>query len=352
MQDRTTRTHEEDSNEASPFMKKKILIPVIVVVALIVAATLFAINRRERADDGTLRVSGNIEVNDVEVSFRMPGRVATRPAAEGMPIAAGAVVATLDTDELNHEIAIREADVLGARAQLADLESGSRRQEIAQAQAAVRAAESEAERWSSEYARQRELYAKNVISKRELEAAEAAAETARERVVQARQTAALLEEGPRRETIAAARARVQQASEGVAALRTRLVDATLLAPLSGVVIAEHVEPGEHVAAGTPVITIVELDRVWMRGYIDESDLGRVKLGQRVDVSTDTFPGRTYPGVITHISDQAEFTPKSVQTEKERVKLVYRLKIDIPNPSRELKPGMPADAAIAVPPRKQ
>ena len=332
-------------------MKKKILIPVLVVAALIAAATLFAINRRERADDGTLRVSGNIEVSDVEVSFRMPGRVMTRPAEEGRPIAAGAVVATLDTSELQHEIALREADVAAARAQLAELESGSRRQEVAQAQAAVRAASSEAERWSAEYARQRELYAKNVISKRELETAEAAAETARERVVQARQTVALLQEGPRRETIAAARARVRQASEAVAALRTRLADATLVSPLSGVVIAEHIEPGEHVAAGMPVVTIADLDRVWMRGYIDETDLGRIRVGQRVSVSTDTFPGKTYPGVITHIADQAEFTPKSVQTEEERVKLVYRIKIEIPNRSHELKPGMPADATLAVPPRK-
>lgn len=332
-------------------MKKKIAIPVVLVV-VIAAATVFAINRRRAGDDGTLRVSGNIEVTDVEVSFRMPGRVATRPAAEGMPIAAGAVVATLDTSELQHEIAVREADVAAARAQLAEVESGARKQEIAQARAAVRLAEAEAERWTSEYARQRELYGKNVISKRELEAAEASAETARERVVQARQSLALLEEGPRRETKDTARARVQQAGEGVAALRTRLVDATLLSPMSGVVIAEHVEPGEHAGAGTPVVTIGDLDRVWMRGYIDETDLGRVRVGQRVTVATDTFPGKAYPGVITWISDQAEFTPKSVQTEKERVKLVYRLKIDVPNPSHELKPGMPADADIAVPPRKQ
>lgn len=332
-------------------MKKKILIP-IVLVALIAAATLFAVNRRKGTDDGTLRISGNIEVDTVEVSFRMAGRVATRPATEGQSIAAGAVVATLDTDELHHEIALREADVAAVRAQLAELESGSRTQDIAKARAAVRQANSEAERWASEHDRSRELYGKNVISKRELEAAEMSAETARERVVQARQSLALIEEGPRRETIAAARARVNQSSEAVAALRTRLADATLHAPMSGVVISEHVEPGEHVAPGAPVVTIGNLDRVWMRGYVDETDLGRIRLGQRVDVSTDTFPGKKYPGTITWISEQAEFTPKSVQTEKERVKLVYRLKIDVDNPSRELKPGMPADAVIAVTPPKQ
>lgn len=332
-------------------MKKKIIIPVV-LVAIIASAAVFAFNRRRADDDGTLRVSGNIEVTDVEISFRMPGRVATRPASEGMPIAAGAVVATLDTSELQHEIGARDADVAAARAQLAELESGSRRQEIEQARTAVRLAQAEAERWTADYARQRELYAKKVISQRELEASETAAQMARERVVQARQSAALLEEGPRRETKDAARARVQQAGQAGAALRTRLADATIVSPMSGIVIAEHVEPGEHVAAGTPVVTIGDLDRVWMRGYIDETDLGRVRVGQRVDVRSDTFPGKAYPGVITWISEQAEFTPKSVQTEKERVKLVYQLKIDIPNPSHELKPGMPADADIAVAPRKR
>lgn len=331
-------------------MKKKIILPVLLVA--IIASAVFAINRRRGDDDGALRVSGNIEVTDVEVSFRMPGRVATRPASEGMPIAAGAVVATLDTSELEHEIAARDADVAAARAQLAELESGSRRQEIEQARAAVRQVQAESDRWSADYARQRELYGKKVISQRELEASETAAQTARERVVQARQTVALLEEGPRPETKQAARARVQQAGQAGAALRTRLADATLVSPLSGVVIAKHVEPGEHVTAGAPVVTIGDLDRVWMRGYVDETDLGRIRVGQRVDVRTDTFPGKSYPGVITWISEQAEFTPKSVQTEKERVKLVYRLKIDIPNPSHELKPGMPADADIAVVPRKR
>lgn len=331
-------------------MKKKIILPVLLVA--IIASAVFAINRRRGDDDGALRVSGNIEVTDVEVSFRMPGRVATRPASEGMPIAAGAVVATLDTSELEHEIAARDADVAAARAQLAELESGSRRQEIEQARAAVRQAQAESDRWIADYARQRELYGKKVISQRELEASETAAQTARERVVQARQTVALLEEGPRPETKQAARARVQQAGQAGAALRTRLADATLVSPLSGVVIAKHVEPGEHVTDGAPVVTIGDLDRVWMRGYVDETDLGRIRVGQRVDVRTDTFPGKSYPGVITWISEQAEFTPKSVQTEKERVKLVYRLKIDIPNPSHELKPGMPADADIAVVPRKR
>ncbi len=324
----------------------------VLAAGLLTTVALYAFGRHGATGGDTIRVSGNIEVTDVDVSFRMAGRVIERPAAEGMPIAAGAVVATLDTTELRHEVAVHEAELEAAQAQLAELESGSRNEEIGQAQAAVRLAQSEAERWRAEETRQRELYGKSVISKRELEVAEASFTVARERLVQSNKALALLEEGPRREVIEAARARVRQAAEALAAIRTRLADATLVSPLRGIVIAEHVESGEQVAAGMPIVTIGDLDRVWMRAYVDETDLGRIRLGERVAVHTDTFSGKSYAGVITFISDQAEFTPKSVQTEKERVKLVYRIKIEIPNPSHELKPGMPADAEISALPRKQ
>jgi HlyD family secretion protein len=115
--------------------------------------------------------------------------------------------------------------------------------------------------------------------------------------------------------------------------------------MDGMVLSENVEPGEYVAAGTPVVTIGRLDPLWLRAYIAESDLGRVKLGQAARVTTDTYPGREYPGTVTFIAQDAEFTPKNVQTEQERVKLVYRIKITLPNPGHELKPGMPADAVI-------
>jgi HlyD family secretion protein len=111
------------------------------------------------------------------------------------------------------------------------------------------------------------------------------------------------------------------------------------------VLSKNIEPGEYVAPGTPVVTVGDLVNVWLRAYIDEADLGRVKVGQKARVTTDTYPGRVYPGTISFISAEAEFTPKNVQTAKQRVKLVYRIKIDIQNPKMELKAGMPADAQI-------
>jgi len=121
--------------------------------------------------------------------------------------------------------------------------------------------------------------------------------------------------------------------------------AVLAAPLGGTVIAKHAEPGELLAVGSPVITVAKLDDVWVRAYIPETRLGRVKLGQKAIVTSDTWKGRSYQGTVTFIASEAEFTPRNVQTEAERVKLVYRIKITIPNPKQELKPGMPVDAVI-------
>jgi HlyD family secretion protein len=134
--------------------------------------------------------------------------------------------------------------------------------------------------------------------------------------------------------------------------KTQLSYATVVAPLSGVVLSKNIEPGEYVAPGTPVVTVGDLVNVWLRGYIDENQHGKVKPKQRAWVTTDSYPGKRYEGRLGFIASEAEFTPKNVQTQKERVKLVYRIKIDIVNdPKMELKPGMPADAIIEVTPGK-
>jgi HlyD family secretion protein len=128
---------------------------------------------------------------------------------------------------------------------------------------------------------------------------------------------------------------------------TQLGYATLRAPFSGLVLSKNAEPGEYVSPGTPIVVVGDLEHVWLRAYVEETDLGRVKLGQRAYVTTDTYPGKVYQGRLSFIASEAEFTPRNVQTQKERVKLVYRIKIDIPNPAQELKPGMPADAEIVL-----
>jgi HlyD family secretion protein len=161
----------------------------------------------------------------------------------------------------------------------------------------------------------------------------------------AQQVYSALVEGTRKEEIAIERATEQQARQAQQMSRVRLGYTRLLAPFDGVVLVRQAELGEVMSPGSPVVTLADLAHVWIRVYVSETDLGRVRWGQAVAVRTDTFPGKTYQGRVSFIASEAEFTPKIVQTEKERVTLVYRVKVDVDNPRFELKPGMPADAFI-------
>lgn len=331
-------------------MKNKVvLIGAAVLVAAAVAYYFWFCRSGEK--EGTIRVSGNIEITTVELSFKVPGRVRERLVDEGETVSAGQTVARLDPEDLRHEVAIRGAEVEAARAALRELETGYRKEEIAQADAALRRIEAEAERIRVDFGRQQRLYRKGVVSGRDYDASRAAYEASRASVREARERLNLLRSGPRRETIAQARARLREAEAALGLAKTRLGYAELLSPVAGFVLSKNIEPGEQVAAGTPVITVGILDDTWVRAYIGETDLGRVKVGQRATVTTDSFPGKKYPGTVSFISQEAEFTPRSVQTEKERVKLVYRIKVVVPNRERELKPGMPADVEIQADDRR-
>ena len=327
-------------------MKKKIVFMLAILVAVILIALRVGIKRSSR-ETGLLHISGNIEVTEIQVSFKIPGRVAARLVSEGDVVTNGQVVARLETGELEQELALRQAEIDGARANLADLEAGARTEEIEQADAARAVAMAEAGRLSNDYRREQELFALNVIPRREYEAAETAWNVATSKVREAEARLTLLKNGARPETIKGARARLEQTRQMAQLAATRLGYATIAAPGDGLVLAEGVESGEYVVPGTPVINMGDVRQVWMRAFINETDLGRIKVGQAVRVSTDTRPEKTYSGRIVFIAPQAEFTPKNVQTAKERVKLVYRIKIAIPNPELELKPGMPADGVIAL-----
>lgn len=324
--------------------KPLILIPIAVVAAVAVTRVL---RQDSKEDSGTIRISGNIEVTATQVGFKLPGLVQSRLVSEGESVTNGQVVALLDPAEIERELAIRLADAASADAVLAELEAGTRPEEKAQAAAALDVARANAEREKAEFTRQTELFRQGVIPEREFDASQAASRVAEATVREREARLALLEKGPRDETIRAARARLEQAKQAAALAQVRLGYTTLRSPLDGIVLAEGVESGENVVAGTPVVTVGRLTDVWMRGYIAETDLGRVKIGQDVEVYTDTYPGKAYAGRLSFISSQAEFTPKNIETAEERVKLVYRIKIDIPNPGQELKPGMPADARIAT-----
>jgi HlyD family secretion protein len=326
--------------------KKKLLIFVPLVLVLAVLGYKYYLSRSYK-DPNAIRVSGNIEVTDVEVSFKIPGHVEERLIDEGQTVRAGQLVARLDTSELAQEVAVRKTEVQTAQAELAELEAGSRPEEIAQAEAVVRRTKADTDRLEADFLRQKDLHEQKAISAQKFDQARTEYEVAKARWQEASEQLTLMRKGPRQEKIDQARSRVQQAKEQLKLAETRLGYGTLMSPISGVVLSKNVESGEYIVAGTPVVTVGDLENTWVRAYIDETDLGRVKVGQGAKVTTDTYPGKVYEGRINFISSEAEFTPKQVQTEKERVKLVYRVKVAITNPKMELKPGMPADATILL-----
>jgi len=189
------------------------------------------------------------------------------------------------------------------------------------------------------------LFAKDAISAQDRDVADTNLKRSQAVFQQAKERYDQAVEGARREEIAVAEANVKQARESLGLSRITLDNATLLAPTAGVITVRQAEIGEVVSPGTPVATLADMDHLWLRAYVPETDLGKIRWGQAATVRTDTYPSKTYKGRISFISPQAEFTPKSVQTFQERVTLVYRIKIDVENPNHELKPGMPADAEI-------
>ena len=321
---------------------------ILCLILLVIVILLLTLLRHNRQTTAQLQISGTIEATTIETSFRIPGRVTERAVDEGATVKAGQLLARLETDDLERELRQRQADLEAARAAASELRAGSRSEEIAQGRATVARLQAEATRTTSDLNRQEGLFRKEVIATRDIEAARAAAQAAQAALGEAQERLRLLISGPRRETVQQASARAESAAAALALSQNRLAHATLTAPASGIILAKHVEPGEQVAAGTPIVTIGQLDEVWVRGFIPETDLGRIRVGQVARVSSDTYRGKVYPGTVSFIAQEAEFTPKNVQSEKERVKLVYRIKISLKNPNHELKPGMPVDAVIESP----
>lgn len=341
-------------------MKKRIRIA-LVLVALALAAAFASTTLNRREDTSALRISGNIEVTEARMSFRIPGRLHQRLVEEGDPVTAGQTIARLDRTDQQIAVAQAEANLTYARAVLAELEAGSRSQEIETAKAeyeralaAEKTAAIHLDQAKTDLDRYAALYREGGVSRKAFEnyltiheSSKNAREEARARVAAAAEQLDLRRTGPRQESIDQARARVAAAEEMLKQAQQQLSYTELLAPADGVVLSTAAEDGEYLNPAAPVLTIGQTSRPWLRAYINETDLGRLRLNQEVRVTTDSYPGRTYSGRISFISSQAEFTPKTVQTFEERVKLMYRIKIDLDNPQGELKPGMPADAEIAL-----
>jgi HlyD family secretion protein len=328
-------------------MKRAVLIIVAITVVALVAVRIYRTWMVGRTPAGELKMSGNIEAHESLVSFKVPGRIIELPVDEGMTMKTGDLLARLDNDDYRQQVSTDEATHRVRNRQLALGLAGSRWQDVEAAKQTVIDSKADLDQKKRDYQRYEALYEKDEISGQTRD--QAATNVTRAQATYDRSQEILNEliEGTRKEELDVDRANLRQAQENLDMSKIRLSYTVLRAPFDGVVLVREAELGEVISPGTPIVTLADLDNIWLRVYLAETDLGKVHWGQPVGVRADTYPGKVYRGRISVIASDAEFTPKSVQTEKERVTLVYRIKIDVENPNHELKPGMPADAYIKV-----
>ncbi len=325
-------------------MPNKLAVAIVALLAL-TALTYWKYIRVPPEQKDRIFVSGNIETTEVDLSFRIAGQISTLPIEEGDRLKQGQVIATLDTDTLAAQQGASESEIKNAKAVLDELEEGSRVEQIEAARASSKAAESRKKNAQDEYDRYLPLYQEKAISASTFDSKSTALKVAVEDYNNAAQRLEELVKGPREQQIRAARARLDQAQWNLKRIQLDIEHSRIETPVSGVVLIKANEIGEVILPGATVATVAAIDEVWLKGYVGEDRLGQVKLGQRAEITTDTYPNKIYPGIVTFISSRAEFTPKNVQTKEERVKQVYRVKITIKNPDQELKIGMPAEGYI-------
>lgn len=328
-------------------MKRLFLILLVAIIAVGAMIRFYPQWFGKRKVENELKLSGNIEAHESLVSFKVTGRIIDLPVDEGMTMKAGELLSRLDSDDYRQQVDVDEATRRVRDRQLALGLAGSRIQEIEAARQSIVDAQADLDQKKKDFGRYDALYKLDEITGQIRDQAETAITRAQATLERAQQIYNELVEGTRKEELDVDRSNVRQAHENLEMSRVRLGYTVLRAPFNGVVLTRQAELGEVVSPGTPIVTLADLDHIWLRVYLPETDLGKVRWGQDVDIRTDTYLGKVYRGHVSVIASDAEFTPKSVQTEQERVTLVYRIKVDVENPNYELKPGMPADAYIKV-----
>jgi len=332
---------------------------ILVAVAIVLAGAAIVIWRgpmsgiavslfeRNGGADGQLVLYGNVDIREVELSFRQTGRLISMTVDEGDRVKTGERVAEIDPEPFRDAVSVAEADVLQAEAELEKLRRGNRPQEIAQAEAAVNQAAATYDNAERQLERRKKLAASGYSPQSTLDDAQAARDQAAAALASAKENLALMKAGARSEDISAAEARLAAAKASLAQAKTALGDTRLVAPSNAVVLSRVREPGSMVSMGQPVYSLSLTDPVYVRAYVDEANLGRVAPGTKVTVRTDSS-SVAYEGQIGFVSPRAEFTPKTVETTELRTDLVYRLRIVIANADDGLRQGMPVTVYVNAP----
>jgi HlyD family secretion protein len=380
------------------------------LAAAAIGGVAYYLRLNSGAPENEIHVSGNIEMTQVAVAFKYPGRVVTIDVEEGALVRKGQVLARSDRESVQRQkdrdeaavstaaaqlqqlqtavdwqktaverdIDLRTAEVRAVEAQLQEALTGSRPQEVEQAEAAVSDARTQHAQAKLDWDRAQKLFADEDITKAQYDQYKTRFDSTASVLRQVEMRLSLVKEGPRKETIEmlraqlsraqaalkaaennrlqvrqreqevmARRSEVERAKAQVGVLDVQLNDTVASAPVDGVILSKNADLGEVLNAGVPVLTLGDIAKPWVRGYITEKQLGKVKLGDKVKVTTDSYPGKVYWGRVSFIASEAEFTPKQIQTPEERIKLVYRIKVELENPNQELKLNMPVDAVIGI-----
>ncbi|SFG03967.1 HlyD family secretion protein [Duganella sp. CF458] len=327
--------------------KKFVGITIVLAAAMAAGAWYWS---RPVANDTELVLYGNVDLRQVALAFPASERVVRVLAEEGQKVQAGQVLAELDTRGLRLRLAEAEAQAAAQQQVLARLKAGTRVEEVAQARARTGAAQADAELARQQMERALAVQQDSngrAISQQDVDAARARATSAQAALEQARQGQQLAQHGARREDIAQAQAQLDAAHAAIALLQYQLGEAALKAPVDAVVRARLMEAGDMASPQRPVYTLAMADPKWVRTYVREADLGRIKPGMAASISIDSQPGRTLAGKVGYISSVAEFTPKTVQTEELRTALVYEVRVLAEDKADVLRMGMPATVRIAA-----
>jgi HlyD family secretion protein len=316
----------------------------VMVVPACIAAGCLALAACSRASTA-IEASGTIEATSVQVSSKSSGEILHLDAGEGTRVKKGSLLAIIDHSTLDIQLGQARSGVDLARAQLDLLTNGARGEDLAQAKEALNQAEETLRSSREDLARMESLLESGAATKKQRDDAQTRQTNAQAQANAADQALRKLQNFARPEDVKAALARVDQAVYSTRLLEKSIQDATVRAPVDGVVTERLVEEGELAAPGAGLFVITNLDSVKLTIYVPETDLGNIRLGEQAAISIDSHTGSSYPGTVTWISPLAEFTPRDIQTKDERVKLVYAVRIEIANPSGIFKSGMPADAAL-------
>ncbi len=318
---------------------------VLIVLLAVVAAGYYLWLKHPWRSDVPLPLYGNVDIRDVNLGFRVSGKIKEMIKDEGDSVKAGEVVALLDDEPYRHERDQAIADVASLKARTEMYETGYRKEDIDQARATVKADEATLANAERTLIRKRGLTESKVGSQQDTDDAIAAHDEAVARLKAAKAALALQEAGYRPEEIAETRANLAKSEASLESAKLRVSDTVLRAPTDGVVMTRAAEPGAIVQTGATVLTVSLTAPVWVRAFVQESRLGEVHPGMQVSIRTDSRPDKPYLGQIGYISPQAEFTPKNVETPELRTSLVYRMRITVTNPGPDLRQGMPVTVRL-------